>query len=138
MATHVQGHQTIVPQLEVSVYRKACPDPVVSRLELTQARELLDQLAVKVPDDPIVSAAMRGPDSTRLVLGLQAFHRIVLEREGSIALADVDGALWTIPSSSVAAISVRLVTAVVRSRGAPDPVALNRAFAPRGGGADSH
>lgn len=138
MAAHAQGHQTIAPQLEVSVYRKACHDPVVSRLELTQAGELIDRLAVMVPDDPIVSAAMRGTDTSRLVLGLQAFHRIMLEREGSIALADVDGALWTIPASSVAAISVRLVTGVVRSTGAPDPVALNRAFAPQGGGTDSH
>lgn len=138
MATHVQGHQTIAPQLEVSVYRRSCPDPVVSRLELAQADELIERLSRMVPDDPIVSAAMRGTDTSRLVLGLQAFHRIVLEREGSIALADVDGALWTIPASSVAAVCVRLVTGVVQSSGAPDPVALNRAFAPRGGGIDSH
>ena len=108
MATRADRPQTITPQLEVSVHWTSGEAPVVARLELAQARELIGRLSLMTPTDPAVTAAMKGTDASRLVLGLQAFHRIVLERDGCIALADVDGGVWTIPARSVNAIRVRL------------------------------
>jgi len=132
MATPRNLRHTIAPQLEVSVYRASSEEPVVARLELAQARELIGRLSLMAPDDPVVSAAMKGTDATRLLLGLQAFHRIVLERDGCIALADVEGALWTIPARSVEAIRVGLVTGVATAIATPAPVAFERASTPGG------
>jgi len=137
MATSTNGHHTIAPQLEVRVYWTSAEAPVTARLELAQARELIGRLALMAPDDTGLAAAMKGAEASRLLLGLQAFHRILLERDGCIALEDVEGGLWTIPARSVNAINVRLVTGVSRGRSELDPVALQRAFAPAEGQADS-
>ena len=138
MATRTDRPQTIAPQLEVSVHWASSETPVVARLELAQARELIGRLSLMTPEDPAVIAAMQGTDASRLLLGLQAFHRIVLNRDGCIALADVDGGVWTIPARSVDAIRVRLVAGITQAGRAPDPVALQRAFASADGNVDPH
>ncbi len=138
MATRTDSHHTIAPQLEVSVHRAAAEAPVTARLELAQARELIGRLSLMAPEDTALAAAMKGTEASRLLLGLQAFHRIVLERDGCIALADVEGGLWTIPARSVSAIRVRLVTGVTRRHSEPAPGALRRPFVRAQGQADSH
>ena len=126
--------RTIAPQLEISVHRRSAEAPVTARLELSQARELIGRLSLMDPDDAGVSAAMHGSDPSRLRLGLQSFYRLVLERDGCVALADTDGCLWTIPARAVDAVKVRLVTGVAGSPRGPDPVRLPQAFAASDGG----
>lgn len=129
MAIRARSRGTIAPQLEVSVHWAAHEPPVVARLDLAEARELVDRLSLADPDDAGVAEAMTGDHPARLLLGLQAFYRIVLERDGCVALGDAEGRLWTIPARSVNAVTVQLTAGVVRSTTAPDPVSLQRAFA---------
>ncbi len=138
MATPRTRHHTIAPQLEVSVHWASSATPVVARLDLAQARELIGRLSLLDPDDAGVTAAMKGTHPSSLLLGLQAFFRIVLERDGSIALADVDDGLWTIPARSVDAVRVQLVAGVARTGSDPDPVTLQRAFAQADGRSGRH
>ncbi len=112
MATPTRARHTIAPQLEISVHRRASDVTVTARLELSQARELIGRLSLVDPQDAGVAAAMKGTDPSRLLLGLQSFYRLVLERDGCVALADVDGSLWTIPARAVDAIKVRLVSGI--------------------------
>jgi hypothetical protein len=123
MATTRTAH-TIAPQLEISLHRRASDAPVIGRLELAQARELIGRLSLVDPEDSGVSAAMKGPDPSRLLLGLQSFYRLVLERDGYVALAAVDGSLWTITARAVEAVTVRLVTGVVSGPRGRSPVPL--------------
>lgn len=120
--------QTITPQLEISVHRRSSDTPVTGRLELAQARELIGRLSLVDPDDSGVAAAMQGSDPSRLLLGLQSFYRLLLERDGCVALADVDGSLWTIPARAVEAVKVRLVTGVASGAQAGAGVPLTPAF----------
>ena len=138
MATRRGPHHTIAPLLEVSVHRAGDAPPVTARLELTQARELIGRLSLLDPDDAGVVAAMKGSTPSRLLLGLQSFYRLVLERDGCLALADTEGSLWTIPARAVEAVRVRLVTGVARPAGEPDPLALQRAFSAAEGRSGAH
>ena len=133
MATTRSAH-TIAPQLEISVHRRSSDAPVIGRLELAQARELIGRLSLVDPEDSGVSAAMKGQDPSRLLLGLQSFYRLVLERDGCVALAAVDGSLWTIPARAVEAVTVRLVTSVAAGSPARSPVPLPAASAAADGG----
>lgn len=137
MATGSRTQHTSAPQLEIRVHRAAGRTPVTARLDLGQARELIGRLSLLDPEDAGVAAAMQGHDPARLLLGLQAFYRIVLERGGCVAIADTEGGLWTIPARSVEAVHVRLVVDTARSTG-PDPVSLQRAFSATEGGSRSH
>jgi hypothetical protein len=119
---------TITPQLEISVHRRSSDAPVTGRLELAQARELIGRLSLVDPHDPGVAAAMQGADPSRLLLGLQSFYRLVLERDGCVALADDAGSLWTIPARAVEAVKVRLVTGVAAGTRAGPPMPLSHAF----------
>lgn len=125
---------TISPQLEISVHRRSSETPVQGRLELAQARELIGRLSLVDPEDAGVVAAMKGNDPSRLLLGLQSFYRLVLERDGCVALAATDGSLWTIPARAVEAINVRLVTGVAAGSAAQAPITMPRAFAAADGG----
>lgn len=138
MATATRSHSTIAPQLEISVHWSRGETPVVARLELSQARELVARLSLLDPDDSGVAEAMRGESPARLLLGLQAFYRVVLERDGCVALGDAEGRLWTIPARSVNAVTVQLTAGAARSATAPDPVSLRRAFAPAGPRSEGH
>ena len=116
------------------MHRRASDEPVTGRLELSQARELIGRLSLVDPRDSTVAAAMKGTDPSRLLLGLQAFYRLVLERDGCVALAAADGSLWTIPARAVDAINVRLVTGVAGGAQSGRPLPMPRAVAATDGG----
>lgn len=138
MATPARPNGTIAPRLEVSVHWDSGKPPVVARLDLAEARELVDRLSLLDPEDAGVAEAMKGDHPTRLLLGLQAFYRIVLERDGCVALGDAEGRLWTIPARSVKAVTVQLTAGAVRSATAPDPVSLPQAFSSAEDGTGIH
>ncbi len=116
------------------MHRRSADTPVTARLELSQARELIGRLSLLDPDDAGVAAAMQGTDPSRLLLGLQSFYRLVLERDGCVALAAVDGSLWTIPARAVDAVTVRLVTGVTAAAGTHRTVPIPTALAAADGG----
>lgn len=138
MATRPGADHTIAPLLEVSVHRAGDAAPVTARLELSQARELIGRLSLLDPDDAGMDAAMKGSTPSRLLLGLQSFYRLALERDGCLALADTEGSLWTIPARAVEAVRIRLVSGVARTAHEPDRLALQRAFLVGDGRSGTH
>ena len=130
MSRTTRRQHTIAPLLEVTVHRAASEEPVVARLDLLQARELIGRLSLIDSGDSGVAAAMKGGGPSHLLLGVQSFYRLILERGGCVALADVDGCLWTIPARAVNAVAVRLTAGVDRRVVASDPVSLSSAYAP--------
>ena len=116
------------------MHRRSSDAPVTGRLDLAQARELIGRLSLMDPDDAGVAAAMKGTDPKRLLLGLQAFYRLLLERGGCVAIAAADGSLWTIPARAVDAITVRLVTGVSGAAHRQDPVPMTSIVGAADGG----
>ena len=88
-------------EFEISVHWSDREPPVVSRMGAGAVRELVALLAgrhVPAADDPFA-----------LLMGLQAFYRTVLAGDGAVAVAAMDGGLWTIPARAVKGVRVRMV-----------------------------
>jgi hypothetical protein len=108
MATHTSPQAAGVVQFEISVHWSDQRPAVVARLDREEARDLVERLAHVAPGEVDLTSAAPDPDSMLLLMGLQAFYRLTFERDGCLALADVDGGLWTIPARSVQSVRVRL------------------------------
>jgi len=108
MATHTSPQAAGVVQFEISVHWSDKRPAVVARLDHEEARDLVERLAHVAPGEVDLAGAAPDPDSMVLLMGLQAFYRLTFERDGCLALADVDGGLWTIPARSVQSVRVRL------------------------------
>ncbi len=115
-------------QLEVNIHWAAGQPPVVTRLDQRGARELIARLAFAAPDALEDAVAGVESEAAMLVLGLQAYCRHVREQDGDLAVADVEGALWTIPACRVRAIRLRLVPAAADACATAEAADLRRAF----------
>ncbi len=108
MATHGSPQAAMAMQFEISVHWSDRRPAVVARLDHEEARDLVQRLARVAPGEVDLAGAVSDPDPMVLLMGLQAFYRLTFERDGCLALADVDGGLWTIPARSVQSVRVRL------------------------------
>jgi hypothetical protein len=108
MATHGSPQAAMAMQFEISVHWSDRRPAVVARLDHEEARDLVQRLARVAPGEVDLAGAVSDLDPMVLLMGLQAFYRLTFERDGCLALADVDGGLWTIPARSVQSVRVRL------------------------------
>jgi hypothetical protein len=120
-------------EFEIVVHWSDREPPIVSRLGADAARDLVALLAAGIPDElPAGRAVPDADDPWSLLLGLQAFYRVVLSGDGAVAIAARDGGLWTVPARVVKGVSVRMVPPTpgqrARSRPAGVPDAFRQAF----------
>ena len=100
-------------EFEIEVHWSDRSPAVIARIATPQARELISQLERLAPGEMARLPDRDQADPARLLFGLQAFYRLVLQRDGCIALAGTDGGLWTIPARVVQGVRVRLVRSEV-------------------------
>jgi hypothetical protein len=126
MATHEFDGAAPTAQFEVSVHWSDQQPAVVARLDRAQARDLVKRLAQSAPGE--VEPADLGPkaSSVSLLMGIQAFYRLIFQSDSTLSLADVDGGLWAIPARSVRSVRVRLVSASPAGV-EPDVIPMRRA-----------
>jgi hypothetical protein len=116
--------------LELRLHWADGQPPIVARIDQRQARALIARLAFAAPDELEAAVAGTPSESAQLLLGLGALWRHLLEQDGSLAVADVEGALWSIPARHVRAIRLRLVRAAAEARPTTGALDLRRAFGP--------
>ena len=126
MATHGSPQAATAVQFEISVHWSDQRPAVVARLDHEEARDLVERLAHAAPREVDLAGAASGRDPVALLMGLQAFYRLTFERDGCLALADVDGGLWTIPARSVRSVRVRLADVAEAVEGEPDVIPIVR------------
>jgi hypothetical protein len=134
MATQKPQGSAALVQYEISVHWSDQRPAVVARLDQAQARELVERLAVLAPREVDLVGLGSGADPVALLMGLQAFYRLTVQRDGCLALADIDGGLWTIPARSVQSVRVRAIEGPVTSPPLPDVIRIDRRA---GGGSPS-
>ena len=124
-------------EFEITVHWSDREPPIVSHLGADAARDLVALLAASVPAELPAGRAAPGVDEPwALLLGLQAFYRVLLAGDGAVALAGADGGLWTVPARAVQGVRVRMVPPGtlpgVGSRASAVPEAFRDAFSGRG------
>ena len=126
MATQVSPPAATAVQFEISVHWSDRRPAVVARLDHEEARDLVERLARAAPGEVDLADAALDLDPMALLMGLQAFYRLTFQRDGCLALADVDGGLWTIPARSVQSVRVRLAAVAETADQEPDVIPIHR------------
>lgn len=130
MVTTTETNAPAAPLLEISLHWPDDRLPVVALVDERGAKRLVARLAFADPDRLEAAIAGASSEPARLLLGVLAYCRHLLDRGGCLALVDVRGARLVLPARSVRAIDVRLVAPRSRARTSHDPVGLRSAFCP--------
>ena len=128
MVTRTGPNTLSASLLEITVQWADDAPPVVARLDRRHARQLIARLAFADPDALESAVADAASEPVRLLLGVQAYCRHLLDHGGRLALTDREGDLWLIPVRSARAIGVRLVSVSTAEDSSTAAVELRSAF----------